>query len=150
MSSTSLRYIPADPDFVPTAEDRDRAVARALERFPRAREVELRVTPRVQLVDCGESFEQVRCPACGEDLEIDSWQDGMSAAFDGDGFGDLAWTTPCCGAETSLNALDYSWPMGFARACLEIADPSEEPPGELQRELEALLRCELRLIEARL
>ncbi len=35
----------------------------------------------------------------------------------------LAVTTPCCGANVSLNDLNYEWPAGFARFVLEAMNP---------------------------
>lgn len=41
----------------------------------------------MELVDCGESFEAVRCPHCGTPLEIESWQDAMDRASTAKGSG---------------------------------------------------------------
>lgn len=148
MSAHYLRLIPTDPAFVPPADRRDRAVALVVARLPNARDVVFKVTERVELVDCGESFEEVRCPSCRAPLEIETWQDAMSQAYDGEGFGDLSYSTECCGHATTLNDLDYSSPMGFARACLELRDAGDELPEGLVAELAALLGCELRMIHA--
>jgi hypothetical protein len=40
-----------------------------------------------------------------------------------DRFTNLAVTTPCCGAETSLNDLGYDWPAGFAQVELSVLSP---------------------------
>lgn len=148
MSATHLRFIPTEPTVVPASDLQDHAVALARTRFPDAREVRFRVEERVQFVDCGENFEHVQCPRCGASL-LDAWQDAMDAAYDGAGFGDLSWTTPCCDHATTLNDLDYAWPMGFARAWLEVIDPMDYLPDDLPGELEALVGCSLRVVNGR-
>lgn len=150
MSAHFLRFIPTEPMFVPSAEQRRRAVALVKARFRGARDVSFRLTDRVELVDCGQNFEHVRCPSCGAELAIETWQDAMDEAYDGAGFGDLSYRTECCGHETTLNDLDYSFPMGFARACLALRDPGGEIPEGLVSELEALLGSKLRIIHAHL
>jgi hypothetical protein len=39
------------------------------------------------------------------------------------GFTRLAVTTPCCQTATSLDALCYRWPAGFARAEVRVRHP---------------------------
>lgn len=148
VSAAYLRLIPTEPTFVPSADHREGAVALVVAQLPNAREVTFRLTERVQLVDCGGNFEEVRCPKCGAPLEIEAWQDAMSQAYDGEGFGDLSYQTECCGHPTTLNDLDYTFAMGFARACLELGDPGTELPESLVAQLQPLLGCELRIIYA--
>lgn len=38
-------------------------------------------------------------------------------------FTDLGIVTPCCGAHTSLNHLEYDWPAGFSRFVLTVTNP---------------------------
>ncbi|MEU7159161.1 hypothetical protein AB0A98_22380 [Streptomyces chrestomyceticus] len=45
-------------------------------------------------------------------------------AGQGEGFRTLTVTVPCCGVATSLNALVYDWPMGFARFRIETRHPN--------------------------
>lgn len=40
-----------------------------------------------------------------------------------DGFATLAVVVPCCGTASSLDALDYDWPCGFARFEIAIRNP---------------------------
>ena len=121
MADTYLRIIPVDPACVPSALARDRAL-RVLQRaVPLADDVVSRVTEDVRFVDCGTDFETVRCPACGADIG-EWWSVAMEVGHE-QHFQDLRVTTPCCGHHTSLNALVYSWPAGFARYTLEVLNP---------------------------
>jgi hypothetical protein len=64
-------------------------------------------------------------------------------------FRDLRATTPCCGRRTTLNALAYSWPVGFARFTLEVLNPGlDSLPDRIHQRLEDVLACRLRLIWA--
>ena len=76
-------------------------------------------------VDQGENFDEVRCQSCGQELEMEWWQDAMDSAGE-NGFAKLAVQVPCCKAKTSLNDLQYRYPAGFARFVLEASEPSLE------------------------
>ncbi len=126
VSAAYLRLIPTEPTFVPSADHREGAVALVVAQLPNAREVTFRLTERVQLVDCGGNFEEVRCPKCGAPLEIEAWQDAMSQAYDGEGFGDLSYQTECCGHPTTLNDLDSAsrWASHAPASSSVILGPS--------------------------
>ncbi|MGY5052242.1 hypothetical protein ACWDE0_42825 [Streptomyces sp. 900105755] len=62
------------------------------------------------------------CPQCGASIDTVWWADLLEAHFD-DGFATLAVVAPCCGAATSLDALEYDWPCGFARFEIAIWNP---------------------------
>lgn len=140
--SDFLRLVPTDILYMPNEDERDAAIRFVKERLPKAREVSYVATEHVLFVDCGSNFEHVRCPSCSKALD-GVWQDAMDAAFDGEGFGDLAWTTPCCETATSLNDLDYSSRMGFARGWLRAIDPDGVLEDEALKELESVLGCSL-------
>lgn len=121
MADTYLRIIPVDPVCVPSALARERALGILRRAVPLADEIQSRVTSDVRFVDCGTNFENVRCPVCGTDIG-EWWSMAMEVGHE-QHFADLRVSTPCCGAQTSLNDLLYSWPAGFARYTLEVLNP---------------------------
>jgi hypothetical protein len=121
MSDNFLLVIPTSPTMVPSASAQDRAATVLRSLLPGADRVDATVSLEVRFVDQGATFEGVFCPQCQEDL-MESWQEWMEAKALGN-FADLNITTPCCGADVSLNDLNYDWPAGFARFVLEAANP---------------------------
>jgi hypothetical protein len=103
----------------------------------------------VQFIHSGGNFDSVFCPRCWAIAnDTDGWWDSaMSAAGDiHRGFPDLALTTPCCGYQTSLNELIYSWPCGFARFTLSVMNPGQTVERGQFDALERILGCRLRRI----
>lgn len=151
MSAHYLRVIPADPRWVPEAEAAESARLLLARLAPRAREVTAEAGEKVEFVDPGGNFDRVLCPACGSDLEP-WWQGAMDAAYDREaGFGLLDVVTPCCGCDTNLNDLNYTWACGFARFMLEAKDYGRYPLDEQElAQLAAALGGRVRAIYARL
>jgi hypothetical protein len=147
MSSSVLRYIPEDPTFVGEATARE-AARKMLEKALKAPAI-VTVTDDPAFVDPGDNLEAVRCPACGEGLAMEWWQEAMSKSAAG-AFHDLNVVVPCCTAETSLHDLDYDAPAGFAKLVLEVEDPAKDPDEAVDQDaLEAALGCMVRRVEAR-
>ncbi len=147
MSSTVLRYIPEDPDYVADAAATEAARA-LLQKALGAPAVAL-VTERAGFVDPGANLDAIRCPACSDELDMDWWQGEMARAGERR-FESLGVTVPCCGAETSLHDLDYEMPAGFARMVLEVHDPAGDPDQAVDLDaLERALGCIVRRIDAR-
>lgn len=138
MADTFLRIIPADPERVPSALARSRAVAVLQRAVPLADNIESQVTDDVRFVDCGTNFETVSCPSCG--VDIGEWWSVVMEVGHEQQFRDLRATLPCCGLRTSLNDLVYSWPAGFARYTLEVLNPGVGSLGDrvLERLADAL------------
>jgi len=151
MSSHHLRVIPVDPLWVPDDESAEAARLLLLQLAPRSREVTAEVSEKVEFVDPGGNFDRVLCPACGSDLEP-WWQEAMDAAYDREnGFGPLDVVTPCCGCDSDLNDLNYTWACGFSRFMLAAKDYGRYAleEGELNLLADAL-GCGVRAIYARL
>lgn len=148
MSDHVLQLIPTRPDFVPGAEARAGARERLARALPHAEAISATVWDAVQFVDPGANLESVRCPHCRAELELDWWQEAMGRAHE-QRFEALALTLPCCGAGSSLDALDYDRPAGFARFVLEARNPGvPDLSDRVLRELEAELGCSLRRVVA--
>ena len=147
VADTYLRIIPVDPQCVLSALARERALGVLQRAVALADDFQSRVTSEVRFVDCGANFETVRCPGCGADLG-EWWSIAMEVA-DEQQFRDLRATLPCCGLHTSLNALVYSWPAGFARYTLEALNPGiGSLPERVVGRLEAALGARIRVIWA--
>ena len=122
MADDHLVVIPTDPTWVPDEIALRRAVRLVRQLAPGARDVRGTRHDEVVFVDAGERTEQVECPACGEELAPAWWSERMDRAAR-HGFTRLAVTTPCCRTATSLDALRYRWPAGFARAEVRVRHP---------------------------
>lgn len=127
MSDDVLSVIPTDPYWQPDQDAGTRAAAIVAELAcgtPDDLDVEIDVTwhDGLTVVDCGENLERIGCPHCGASIDTEWWADLLEAHCE-DGFATLAIEVPCCGAGSSLDALDYDWPCGFARFEIAIWNP---------------------------
>ena len=148
MSNALLTFVPRDRTYVPTPAAREQAV-RLLRSFaPAGDDVADTATEEIRFIDCRGNWSGVRCPACGRDAE--PWFfDAVSEAYERSGFRELSLAAPCCGAGVSLDALDFGWPVAFARYDLTARNPwleSEVFPEPQLRELEEAVGCPLRVI----
>lgn len=124
MSDNWLQFIPSDPDFQPTISSAEAARQLLASFVPDADEVNAEFKSSKQFFHPGGNWSGVKCPACGADLE-EWWEQAMGTASK-TAFANLAVSTPCCGASTSLNDLNYVWPAGFGRFVLEAMNPNIE------------------------
>ncbi|QIQ04105.1 hypothetical protein [Streptomyces liangshanensis] len=127
MSDDVLSIIPSDPWWQPDREAADHAVALVEELTPGVSDgvdVEIDVTWHdvVTAVDCGGNLERIGCPLCRATIGAEWWADLLEAHCD-DGFATLAVEVPCCGGSTTLDALEYDWPCGFARFEIALWNP---------------------------
>lgn len=127
VSDDVLSVIPTDPHWQPEPAAAERAASLAEDLalgLPDGVDVEIDVTwhDALTVVDCGQNLQKIRCPQCGASIDTGWWADLLEAHCD-DGFVTLAVVVPCCGAATSLNALEYDWPCGFARFEIAIWNP---------------------------
>ncbi|MDH6517151.1 hypothetical protein M2164_003601 [Streptomyces sp. SAI-208] len=140
MSDTVYSVIPTDPHWQPDRDAGDRATALVTRLAPEAdsgfdTEIDADWYDTVTAVDCGENLMKIGCPACGAAIDPEWYRDLIEAHAD-DGFATLAVMVPCCGAGTSLDALDYDWPCGFARFEIAVWNADRGPFDE--RELSAI------------
>ncbi|WP_053678977.1 hypothetical protein [Streptomyces sp. XY66] len=127
MSDDVLSIIPTDAGWQPGRAAADRAfvmVERLTPGVVDGVDVEIDMTwhDAVTAVDRGDNLERVGCPLCRASIDTEWWGDLLEAHCD-DGFATLATRTPCCGGATTLNALDYDWPCGFARFEIAVWNP---------------------------
>jgi hypothetical protein len=147
MSDHFIHFIPADPRFIPTKAAQRTATSRLRAARPGADEITSETEDTVVFRDCGENFEQVRCPACSATLDVDAWQGLMDADYSEEhGFRLNPQSLPCCGHEATLNDLHYEWAQGFSRFALTAMNAGAKVPKKLLAELESVLGCKLRVI----
>ncbi|MEU7281586.1 hypothetical protein AB0A69_22845 [Streptomyces sp. NPDC045431] len=139
MSEDVLSIIPTDPRWQPERDAVDHLLSLVRELTPGVVEgdAEIDVTwhDEITAVDCGGNLERIGCPLCQASIDTEWWADLLEAHCD-DGFTTLAIEAPCCGGSTTLDALDYDWPCGFARFEVAIWNPDYPAFGE--EELTAL------------
>ncbi|MFD9905526.1 hypothetical protein [Streptomyces sp. NPDC059063] len=130
MSDDVLSVVPADPRWQPDEEaaERTTALVGALVEDPDrgdAAEIDVTWHDAIAVVDCGENLERIGCPRCGAAIDRAWWAEFVAARAD-DGLADLAVRAPCCGADTSLDALDFHWPCAFARFEIAVWNPGRD------------------------
>ncbi|MEU8527741.1 MULTISPECIES: hypothetical protein [Streptomyces] len=127
MSDDVLSVIPTDPEWQPDRDAAHRAaslVEKLAPGVPDGVDVEIDVTwnDAVTAVDCGGNLGRIGCPLCRASIDTQWWGDLLEAHCD-DGFATLAIETPCCRERTTLDALNYDWPCGFARFEIAVWNP---------------------------
>ncbi|HLZ68667.1 MAG TPA: hypothetical protein VKV26_02040 [Dehalococcoidia bacterium] len=125
MSTNWVLVIPTNPTWVPGAETAAAALDLYRTLFPLHSGdggICAKVYDEITFVHQGANWEELRCPACAAILDAGWWQERMDEA-NAMKFTQLAVSTPCCGAQTSLNDLAYDWPAGFARFVLSAENP---------------------------
>jgi hypothetical protein len=127
VSDTVLSVIPTDPRWQPEKAAVERATALAAKLVPDDGMLEIKATwhERITAIDCGENLSRITCPSCGGVIELE-WYSDLLEHKCGSGFDTLSVTVPCCGAATTLDALRYDWPCGFARFEIEIWNPERD------------------------
>src|SRR5262245_27222130 len=160
MSTSVLKIIPTDQDYVPSAEQQANAVAVFREMAPYG-EIEARVHEDLEFIDAGEYCGYVFCPSCanrvainpfeGTDLAQEWYYNLVEAITARTPLRQIQTTMPCCGASVALTSLQFDMPAGFARFELCATDPDIESStlgAEQLNKLEVALGCRLTQIEA--
>ena len=156
MAEFTIVLIPEEKQFVPTQEAIEAAKSLMEEYFPdRGNEVnsELSNTPR--FISSHDSFEEISCPECGEeinrfDLDEDddgeTWWDRFEQKLDdAKDATTVKLKMPCCDAKVKVTDLDFGQNAGFARFELSVRDPGDdtEVTDEQKSNLESTLGCKL-------
>jgi hypothetical protein len=128
MSDDVLSVIPTDPQWQPTREAGEQTVviasglASGKEEDDLDVEIDVKWHETITVVDCGQNLVRIVCGRCNAEIDTEWWRDLLEERFE-TGFDDLVVRLPCCGAESSLNDLDYDWPCGFAKFEIAIWNP---------------------------
>ncbi|MER5429638.1 hypothetical protein [Streptomyces sp. NPDC002588] len=137
MSEDILSVIPTDPHWQPTQQAADRTVTLARQLSHEdpdglapgnapAPDPDLQIdvdwydapTP----VDAGDNLERITCPHCAAQIPVTWFLDLLETHCE-TGFPTLATVVPCCDTATTLDALHYDWPCGFARFEIAVWNP---------------------------
>ena len=146
MSETILKLIPESPSYVPDKPQQDRANT-ILKNIYKNAQIELITSDTIEFVDQGENFESVSCNLCGKTIDIEYWQNAMDKAYERQ-FKELVFKTPCCHKQTSLNALSYNSPAGFAKFLITVTDAESKAKPEDLEELQKVLATRLKTVWA--
>jgi transcription elongation factor Elf1 len=145
MSSTLLNIVPAIPEYIPGDAQQEKARI-FLTKFYDIRHIDFSVTDTIEFIDQGENFESVSCNVCGQNIEIETWQDQMDQAYQSQ-FTDLSFQTPCKHL-TSLNDLNYIFPAAFARFKIAVSDAQNGLDKIRFEQLQEILGTKLRIVWA--
>jgi hypothetical protein len=146
MSNTILKFIPTNPNFIPTAANQDKAKL-FLKGIFKSNDIKLEQTESIEFVDPGSNFEAISCNLCGKNINNEVWQNAMDKAYKKH-FSDLSFFTPCCHKQTTLNDLTYHASAGFAKFIISVSDPNGDIDAARFVELEKLLGTPVRKIWA--
>jgi hypothetical protein len=147
MSSSIIRLIPDNPEYIPVQSAQIAAQRLVASLFPKAERVNVLSTEQTNFIDPGGNLEKIICPICEREVSIEWWQQAMSRAYE-TGFTALTVTMPCCDERSSLNDLTYVWDAGFARFVVEVHDPQDDITAEELILVAKLLGCNLKKIKA--
>lgn len=146
MSSTVLKIISTNPSYVPDKIRQNKAKT-FLTKFYKNQQLQFATTDTIEFVDQGSNFDSVCCNLCGQNIQIEDWQNAMGKAYEKQ-FTDLEFITPCCHRKTSLNDLTYHSEAGFAKFVIAISDAQNELGEKDLNELQQTLETPLRIIWA--
>lgn len=139
VSDDYLRLIPTVPSWVPDAEGATAATQYVAGLFAGQGESADDVTHEffgtVEFIDSGVNTESATCPRCHAPVDV-AWVLEVINQRRHE-LEHLEVVLPCCGETSSLNDLEYDWPMGFAsfEICVlnGTRDRYELQPDELDR-----------------
>lgn len=121
-SGDEIRIIPRDPEIELQKKISTSLIEYLLKEFPN-KEIIIQIDSTISFVDCGQGFEKVICPNCGNEISMDFWHEAMDKAYKGN-FKDLTIKTICCQTLTDLNSLKYQADCGFAKSIITVNDPN--------------------------
>ncbi len=145
-SGHELVIIPRDSKFIPTEKQIADCLNILKKEYPSLL-IESEKLDAVEFLDCGQNFETVNCNKCGNEIDIESWQDQMSVAFEKTHFKDLSFITSCCKSKSSLNELIYHSDCGFASYCISInnAIPNLKKEERIAQEITEIFQVEIKV-----
>jgi hypothetical protein len=146
MSDNRLKIIPENPDYIPAQNQQSKAESAFLEIAPDSDEINSTVSDGIQFHDCGTNFENISCPYCGANLDMDWWKEMMDQNYE-NGLKLQQNKLPCCGEHATLNELQYDSTQGFAKYSIEALNPNiSELDNDQLFWMESILGCKLRVI----
>jgi hypothetical protein len=127
VSDDYIRLIPTQVTWKPTESAAESAASYVTGLFAgvngSADEVTTEFYDEVAFIDSGVNTSTAKCRSCGNSVDLE-WVFEVVDERGAD-LSHLDVNLPCCEATTSLNDLEYDWPMGFAS--FEIARSQRQP-----------------------
>jgi hypothetical protein len=128
VSDDYIRLIPTQVTWEPTESAAESAMSYVAGLFSgvngSADEVTTKFYADVALIDSGVNTSTAKCRSCGNSVDLE-WVFEVVDERVAD-LSHLDVIVPCCEAMTSLNDLEYDWPMGFARFEIAVLNGSRE------------------------
>ena len=147
MSLHKIALIPENPHDTIEPDRLNLACAYLTELDPSNPVAEILAESVFKFCDCGQNFERIRCPSCGEEVSIEWWGERIDEDYDGSDFRLGLYETPCCKTAHTLHNLVYEWPQGFYKTGIEMENLEI---GRLSKEhvqhIEAIVAVKLRVI----
>lgn len=144
-----LRIIPKDPNYVPVRAYQDQLCRLFKSLLTYAEEISYRTTAEIEFIDCGDQVSEAYCPNCGKKADLDWWTKQVDNAYQEGHFSNLGIEMSCCGLSTTLNALRYEAPVGWARFVLEARNPRDDLTDEQMETMQHVSGVPLTKIVAR-
>ena len=153
MSDDYLKIMPTSPNHVPPEGTHQRALKLLKSLFPEAEDLQ------AEIYHEGDNFEVFNCPSCKKRLiiphspiddPIAAWWWDLADLMEDAAETSVTTKMPCCGQVarlqvTQLMAIEFEWPVGFARFELNVMNPNvgvSLTKAQLE-ELEEILGCPL-------
>lgn len=149
MSDNLLRIIPANPNYIPDADRRQRALDLLRAMLPDADRCEADVYNELTFIDQGTNCEAVICPSCSARVAADGWWWDLTEHLMGRPIAEERVAMPCCGGTVPFTSVAFDWPAGFAHFELCAWNPRVDDNllalEDLQT-LQSVLNCELKQV----
>ncbi|WP_297430128.1 hypothetical protein [Clostridium sp.] len=127
MSVTIYKIIPENYSFFPIDIRPIDGAVKMLKRYVQADNISWKSFENPAFIDCGSNFESVTCHFCGNNINIDVWQEMIEMCYERSCFNNLDIFRPCCNRDSTLNDLKYQMDCGFAKFVIEVLNPVEPP-----------------------
>jgi hypothetical protein len=146
MSDSILKLIPSIPSFIPNSTAQI-ALMEYLNSIFSNTKIKISITNNIEFIDCGENFQEVVCPYCKQPLNMEWWGETMSILYEKH-FIEAFFELPCCSQTTQIFDLIYKENCGFSKFVIEVFNPEIKLTVPQLSELEKILGCELKVINA--
>lgn len=146
MSDYLVKIIPKNPVYSLPPKQADNII-HVLKTHCQAEQITVSFYEFPTFIDCGSNLQKINCPHCGMEISFDWWNKVMTSASQ-QHFQNLSIITPCCERESTLNALEYDFPCGFARLEFAMLNPVAKIGTKLRFAVEEMLGTPIRIIHA--
>lgn len=147
MSTYILKLVPKDAQ-ARLHRDIEEILIKEVKPRLQARDVYVRMSRRMEFVDCGENLTSIQCPICKKKISMDWWSEAMHTSYELSHFAKRTILLPCCQESSDLNTLIYDFPCAFSYFEICIVDPFILLDKETYTWIEYICNTELKVIHA--